>query len=170
MLADALAARWRLPGFKSAGVALVTGGVVRGADVILVKPQTYMNRSGQAIQPLLRRGLVPASELLVLSDDFALPLGAFRLRARGSAGGHHGLESVEGALGSRDYARLRIGTGPVPDDVDDRADWVLAPMSPPEGEALAALLPVMGDAVECWIAEGIETAMNRYNRRGIESD
>ena len=96
-----------------------------------------MNRSGAALAPLRSfPGFDPAQDLLVLVDDVALPAGRFRLRGAGSAGGHNGLKSVEGALMRQDYARLRIGVG---------------------------LLDPMADAVECWLAEGIEPAMNRYN-------
>jgi PTH1 family peptidyl-tRNA hydrolase len=105
-------------------------------------------------------------DLLVLVDDFALPLGTFRLRALGSAGGHNGLRSVEAALGTNTYARLRIGIGPVPEDVDDPADFVLAPLARHERAVLIDLLPGLADAVECWLDEGIEEAMNRFNRRG----
>ena len=108
----------------------------------------------------------PSSELLVLVDDLALPLGTFRLRARGSAGGHNGLESVEEAIGSPEYARMRIGVGPLPDDVDDQSEFVLAPFEPQELSTLADLLPTLADAVECWLDDGIVVAMNRFNRRG----
>ncbi len=168
MVGDALAQRWEMPRFHRSGPALVTHGSVAGLTVLLVKPQTYMNLSGRAIRPLLREpGFAPDSDLLVLVDDKALPLGSFRLRAQGSAGGHRGLESVEEALGSRDYARLRIGVGPLPDDVDDWSDFVLAPFRPDELTVIEDLLPTLGEAVECWLDEGIHTAMNRFNRRGI---
>ncbi|OGU31224.1 MAG: hypothetical protein A3K13_13910, partial [Gemmatimonadetes bacterium RIFCSPLOWO2_12_FULL_68_9] len=139
------------------------------APVTVLKPQTYMNLSGLGLEPLLARpDLDPTHHLLVLVDDAALPLGTFRLRARGSSGGHHGLESVEQALGSRVYARLRIGIGPVPDDVVDLADFVLAPFAPPEAATLRELVPQMGDAVECWVAEGIQRAMNRFNQKKLD--
>jgi len=135
----------------------------------VLKPQTYMNLSGLGLEPLLARpDFDPTHHLLVLVDDAALPLGTFRLRARGSSGGHHGLESVEQALGSRVYARLRIGIGPVPDDVVDLADFVLAPFAPPEAATLRELVPQMGDAVECWVAEGIQRAMNRFNQKKLD--
>lgn len=129
-----------------------------------------MNRSGAAVRPLLVRGLEPERELLVVCDDLALPLGTFRIRARGSSGGHNGLESIEAALGSRDYARLRIGIGPKPDEVNDQADWVLEPLTRDEWTALDELMPTMCDAVDCWVADGVEAAMNRFNRRGTESE
>jgi PTH1 family peptidyl-tRNA hydrolase len=139
---------------------------VAGAEVALLKPRTYMNESGAALAPLLAApAFAPAQDLLVLVDDAALPLGAFRLRARGSAGGHHGLESVEAALGSQEYSRLRIGIGPAPQALDDLAEFVLAPFARDEAAILLALLPLLGDAAECWLAEGIEAAMNRFNKR-----
>jgi len=168
-LADALADRWRLSRFRRAPRALAAHGQVGDAPVTVLKPQTYMNLSGLGLEPLLARpDFDPAHHLLVLVDDAALPLGTFRLRARGSSGGHHGLESVEQALGSRVYARLRIGIGPVPDDVVDLADFVLAPFAPPEAATLRELVPQMGDAVECWVAEGIQRAMNRFNQKKLD--
>ncbi len=138
--------------------------------MIVVKPQTYMNRSGRALRGLVGDDAVDLQrDLLVVVDDFALPFGVFRLRARGSAGGHNGLESVEAALRSREYARLRIGVGPVPEGMDP-ADFVLEPFGKAELDQLVDLLPHMHDAVECWVDEGIEEAMNRYNRRGIQRD
>lgn len=137
---------------------------------MLLKPQTYMNRSGVALRPLLGTpAFAPSRDLLILVDDLALPLGGFRLRARGSAGGHNGLLSVEDALASQEYARLRIGIGPCPEE-EDQAEWVLQPFARRELAVLADLLPELADAVECWLDEGIETAMNRFNRRGHERD
>lgn len=124
-----------------------------------------MNRSGAALAPLRSfPGFDPASDLLVLVDDVALPAGKFRLRGAGSAGGHNGLKSVEGALQRQDYARLRIGAGPFPPDAGDLADFVLSRFEPEEQDLLEGLLDPMSEAVECWLTEGIETAMNRYNR------
>lgn len=134
----------------------------------LLKPQTMMNDSGAAL-----RGLRapepggPLDDLLVLVDDVALPSGTFRIRARGSAGGHNGLKSVEAAIGTQWYARLRVGVGPPPPlfAEDDLPDFVLAPLPPEEREAVVALLPVMGDAIECWMTDGVERAMALFNRR-----
>ncbi len=165
ILADTLAARWKLS-LRRAPRARVATGEVAGLPAALVKPQTYMNDSGAALAPLLAQPeFDPARDLLVLVDDSALPLGTFRLRARGSSGGHNGLESVELALGSRVYPRLRIGVGPVPEEVDDLADFVLAPFTRSEARTLSELLPEMADAVECWVADGIERAMNRFNKQ-----
>jgi len=125
-----------------------------------------MNDSGLAL-----RGLRPAEPggplegLLVLVDDVALPVGYFRIRPQGSDGGHNGLRSIEASLGTRGYARLRIGVGPAPEGVDDLADFMLAPMPAAERTAVAELMPVMAEGVECWMSEGAERAMARFNRR-----
>ena len=124
-----------------------------------------MNRIGAAIRPLLADPeFAAARDLLVVTDDAALPLGTFRLRARGTHGGHRGLESVEHALRSRDYARLRIGVGPQPATMP-MEDYVLEEFTDAELDELLTLLPTMGDAVACWATEGIGPAMNRFNRR-----
>ena len=136
--------------------------------MLVLKPQTYMNRSGAVLAPLRAiDGFDPARDLLVLVDDVALPVGRFRLRGAGSAGGHNGLKSVEGALRRQDYARLRIGVGPRPMEVDDLADWVLDAFTRDERTAVDELLSPMAEAVECWLNEGIEVAMNRFNRREV---
>jgi PTH1 family peptidyl-tRNA hydrolase len=123
-----------------------------------------MNRSGAALAPLRSfSGFDPARDLLVLVDDVALAAGRFRLRGAGTAGGHNGLKSVEGTLMRQDYARLRIGVGPFPPGGGDLADFVLDEFATEEWEVLTGLLDPMAEAVECWLAEGIEPAMNRFN-------
>lgn len=164
--------QWGLGGFEREGIALVAEGRRRGWPVRILKPLTYMNRSGLVVPQLLAEpGFDAGRDLLVLVDDFAIPLGQFRLRARGSAGGHGGLESIEQALGSQAYARLRIGIGPRPAE-ESGAEFSLGRFSKEELDRLADLQPVLCDAVDCWLAEGIETAMNRFNRlgRGVERD
>jgi PTH1 family peptidyl-tRNA hydrolase len=163
-LADHLAARWRLGPFVRGEQARQAEGEWEGRPVRVLKPQTYMNRSGAALAPLRDvSGFDPATHLLILSDEVALPVGRFRLRGAGSSGGHNGLKSIEAALQRQDYARLRIGVGPVPPGVDDLADFVLGPLEPEERAAIETLLDPMADAVECWIAEGVERAMSRFN-------
>lgn len=136
-----------------------------GEPVELLKPQTYMNRSGAVLASRRSEAAFdPSRDLLVLVDDVALDVGRFRLRGAGTAGGHNGLRSIEGVLRRQDYARLRIGVGPRPLDQDDLADYVLDRFTPAEREALTALLDPMAEAVECWLDEGIERAMNRFNR------
>jgi PTH1 family peptidyl-tRNA hydrolase len=164
-LADRLAARWQLGPFRRGDRAREARGSWQNFPVTVLKPQTYMNRSGAAIAPL--RSLPdfdPSQHLLILVDDVALPVGRFRLRGAGSAGGHNGLKSIEGVLQRQDYARLRIGIGPPPAGLEDLADYVLDEFTPEEREMITDLLDPMTEAVECWLETGIEQAMNRYNR------
>jgi len=106
---------------------------VTGVPVRILKPTTFMNRSGAALASLRADPtFTPTRDLLILVDDFQIPLGTFRFRPDGSAGGHNGLKSIEGALQSQQYARLRIGVGPLPEGTADWADYVLAPFEPEE--------------------------------------
>lgn len=164
-LADHLVARWQLGQFRRGDRAREVQGTWEGVPVRVLKPQTYMNRSGAAVAPL--RTLPefdPNLHLLILVDDVALPVGRFRLRGAGSAGGHNGLKSVEGVLQRQDYARLRIGVGPAPPGLDDLADFVLDEFSKEEHDAIGQLLDPMSGAVECWLEGGIEKAMSQFNR------
>lgn len=163
-LADHLSTRWSLGAFRQSGSAASVDGRVGGVEVRIVKPLTYMNRSGRVLERHLGiPGFRFEEDLLVLVDDAALPPGRFRLKGRGSAGGHNGLLSVEEALDSRDYPRLRIGVGaPTHSDVD-LADWVLAAPSPGDEEAIVERFGTMALATESWIREGVESAMNAFN-------
>ena len=154
-LADALAARWGFPPFRRGERARITEGEVEGLPVRLLKPTTYMNSSGAALASLRADpGFNPAADLLVLVDEFRIPTGTFRLRSEGSAGGHNGLKSIESALQSQLYARLRIGVGPLPEGVSDWSEYVLAPFTPEQQEQVEALMPEMVDAVTKWVKEG----------------
>jgi len=166
-LLDHLADVWRLEGWRKDGDARVLDGMVGAQRVRLVKPQTYMNLSGAALRPYLRKpGWQASKDLLVVVDEVALPLGAFRLRAEGSAGGHNGLKSVQGALGgSTLYPRLRIGIRPADEQrrIGDLADFVLAPFGKIERAEVLELMPRLTRAVETWLDEGILVAMNKHN-------
>jgi PTH1 family peptidyl-tRNA hydrolase len=167
-LTDHLADVWRFEGWRRDGNARVAAGIVGRDRVRLVKPQTYMNLSGAALRPYLRRESWSArTDLLVVVDDAAIPVGTYRLRATGSSGGHNGLKSIEGALGSPDYPRLRIGVGPPTgrERRGDLADFVLDRMGKAEAATIRELLPRLAEAVETWLTDGIEVAMNRFNRR-----
>ena len=165
---DHLADVWRFEGWKKDGESRVVSGSVAGQRVRLVKPQTYMNLSGGALRPYLRReGFRAANDMLVVVDEVALPTGTFRIRARGSAGGHNGLKSVEGAVGSQEYARLRIGVGPEdPRRRGDLADYVLGDFGKREEKIVRELMPSLTELVEAWVTEGAERAMNRFNKVG----
>jgi len=154
-LADALVARWGFPPFRRGERARVTEGEVDGVPVRVLKPTTYMNSSGAALASLRADPTFdPARDLLILVDDFAIPVGTFRLRAEGSAGGHNGLKSIESALQSQRYARLRIGVGPLPEGVSDWSEYVLAPFTPEQREQVEAIMPQLVDAVTKWVKEG----------------
>lgn len=150
--------------FERSGPLLATVGAVGGRTIALVKPGTYMNRSGLAVAALdTAEGFEAARDLLVVADDANLDVGRVRLRARGGAGGHNGLRSVTGALGTSEYARLRVGVGTVPPGAD-LTEWVLSAMAAEDEEVIVDLLPTLAEAVVAWAEEGVESAMNRFNR------
>ena len=152
LLADAVAEHWQLPPFRRAERARATEGTVAGVPVRILKPTTFMNRSGAALASLRADPAFAASrDLLILVDDFQIPLGTFRIRPDGSAGGHNGLKSIEGALQSQQYARLRVGVGPLPEGIGDWADYVLQPFEPAEREQIESLAPQMIETVEKWL-------------------
>jgi PTH1 family peptidyl-tRNA hydrolase len=152
LLADAVAEHWQFPPFRRAERARATEGTVGTTSVRILKPTTFMNRSGSALASLRADPTFAATrDLLVLVDDFQIPLGTFRFRPDGSAGGHNGLKSIEGALQSQQFARLRIGVGPLPAGTGDWADYVLAPFEPEELEQITSLAPRMIEEVEKWL-------------------
>lgn len=164
---DHLADVWRFDAFRREGEALTSRGMLGSQQVRLVKPQTYMNLSGAALAPYLRRPFWSAKlDLLVVVDEVALPVGRYRLRPTGSAGGHNGLKSVERTLGTQEYGRLRVGIAPTDDDrrIGDLADFVLSPFDMHEREEILSLLPRLTDAAELWLRDGMIAAMNVHNR------
>lgn len=164
-LADRLVRAWGLGAFGRNGKTAWTAGRVGEHAVEIHKPLTYVNRSGEALRALrARRELDPVDELLVLVDDVWLPPGRIRLRARGSAGGHNGLKSIARELGDDAYARLRVGVGRPDDERIDLAEWVLATVPRAEEERILAAFPRAVEATECWLIEGIEAAMTRFNQ------
>ena len=140
-------ARWRRP----------------DADVLLVKPLTYMNLSGRAVSELARFYKIDLPDVLVVTDDVNLPLGRLRARASGSEGGHNGLRSIAESFGTIDYARLRIGVGRG-DLRRDLADHVLARFEPDEQAGMEDAIARAADAVEVWISDGLARVMNTFNR------
>jgi peptidyl-tRNA hydrolase, PTH1 family len=156
--------RWGFGAWQREGRARIVRGKLDGTAVQIVKPVTYMNRSGGALVRLREdAGFDIAHDLLVVVDDTALDVGRLRIRPGGSAGGHNGLKSIEAILGTKDYPRMRVGVGQPPEGVD-QADWVLSDFDTADAGLIRERLPVMVDAVEVWIAEGTEAAANRFNR------
>jgi PTH1 family peptidyl-tRNA hydrolase len=163
-VADRLVYDWDFPSFRRDGRALVTEGEVGETPVRVMKPTTYMNRSGLAVRSLVPlEGFEPGTDLLVVVDDAALDVGRIRIRGEGSPGGHNGLKSISGALRSNVYPRLRVGVGRKPEGAD-LSDWVLSPMPAEDEEVVVGLLPELSEAVGTWVSDGVEVAMNRFNR------
>ncbi len=163
MAIDALASQFG-QAVKLAECDALTGRIrIAGETVLLVKPQTYMNLSGQSVAPLcIKHGIEPERDLLVVLDEVALPFGRLRLRAKGSAGGHNGLKSLNAKLKTERYARLRIGIQPE-HRVGDLADFVLGRFSPVERKELTEVIAAAVAAVEMWTTEGVERTASKCN-------
>jgi PTH1 family peptidyl-tRNA hydrolase len=170
LLVDALATRWSAHWKQERKFnARVARTDQDGRRLVLCEPGTYMNASGEAVGALVKFHKVPIAQVLVVVDDADLPLGTLRLRPDGSTGGHHGLESIEQHLGSRSYARLRIGIGRHAPDQREIAGWVLGAFSKAEMPLLEKVLQTGCEQVECWLASGAREAMNRFNGT-VQSD
>jgi|DewCreStandDraft_1066081.scaffolds.fasta_scaffold07711_2 PTH1 family peptidyl-tRNA hydrolase len=147
--------------------ALVGEAHIEDVAVLLVKPQTYMNLSGRAVGEVVRRYGIPLPELLVVLDDLDLPLGTIRIRRKGSAGGHRGLQSVIEALSSSAFPRLRLGIRPA-SPIEDTVAFVLSPFEPDEEPIVEGMIERAVAAVRVWVREGIERAMAEFNVRRSE--
>ena len=158
-LAELWGARWAYEKRFNARMARAERA---GASVLLGQPQTYMNSSGEAVGALARFYRVPVSRLLLVVDDADLPLGEIRLRSSGSSGGHHGLESVEQQIGTRDYARLRIGIGRE-SGAREITNYVLGRFGSTETPLVDRVLTVASRQVESWLEDGIQKAMSQFN-------
>jgi PTH1 family peptidyl-tRNA hydrolase len=148
----------------------VARGTIGGAQVILAKPQTYMNDSGRAVQGLSHFYKVPKEQVVVIYDDFALPLGVLRVREKGSAGGHNGLTSIIRHLGTNAFPRIRIGVDQPPQGRHSHVDWVLSRFTKEEQPVIEDAVRRAADAVESIFSTGIERTMNLYNSRQTEED
>ena len=163
MVADELGEREDIPIQRLRYHALTNTAVIGGQGVLLMKPTTYMNLSGEAVGEAARFYKLDPGHVLVISDDVALPLGKLRIRTGGSAGGHNGLKSIIQHLGSDQFPRLKVGVGGKPHPNHDMADWVLSKL---RGEDLRVMEEAVGraaDAVECYLRDGPQKAMNRFN-------
>lgn len=148
---------------RKGGKAHVAEGQIGKRSVHLVKPQTFMNLSGQAVGRLSRAYEIPPAQILVVYDDLDLPLGRLRLRPEGGSGGHKGMRSIIDTLGTQAFPRLRVGIDRPPGRMDP-ADYVLQPFSEAEGRLVAEIAEKAVSAIECWLAEGIVAAMDQFNR------
>ena len=136
---------------------------VDGQDVLLMKPQTYMNLSGDAVAEAARFYKVPTEHVIVISDDVSLPVGKLRIRAKGSAGGHNGLKSIIARLGSDAFPRIKLGVGAPPHPEYDMADWVLGSFKNQDAVDIDAACARAWEAVESLIREGVEKTQSRFN-------
>ena len=143
--------------------ALTADAEIGGEKVLLMKPQTFMNLSGEAVAQAVRFYKIPSEHVLVVSDEVSLPLARLRVRPKGSAGGHNGLKSIIAALGSDAFPRVRIGVGAPPHPDYDMADWVLSVFRNQDLEDMRAAADRAAEAVICYIGEGPEPTMNRFN-------
>ena len=165
MLIDRLFERAKGRRFRPEWSARVAQVELAGQRVLLAKPATYMNLSGDAVRPLLDRyGEGSPANLIVASDEVALPFGMIRVRARGSAGGQNGLKSIIAALGTQDFARVRLGVKPE-HPVDDLSSFVLSPIRKRDLKMLEETVDRAADAVETILTDGVERAMARFNER-----
>lgn len=144
--------------------ALTASTELEGEQVVLAKPQTFMNLSGMAVARLLEKYDLAVSHLIVLLDDVDLPLGSLRIRPRGSAGTHNGLKSVIGALQADEFGRVRMGVGPER-PVEDLVSYLLSPFRKADLEVVADMLEQANEAIRVVLKEGIPRAMNRFNRK-----
>jgi PTH1 family peptidyl-tRNA hydrolase len=144
---------------------LITEIAIAGSQAILLWPQTFMNRSGSSVARLMNFYKTAIEDLLIICDDFNLPLGSLRCRPKGSSGGQRGLEDVIARLGGEDFARLRIGVGPVPAEWEP-ADFVLGRFDKAERPQIDESIALAAEGVECWATSGIDETMNRFNQSG----
>ena len=163
MVADELAERHNIPVQRLKFRALTNTVTVGDQKVLLMKPVTYMNLSGEAVHEAAAFYKIPPEHILVISDEVALAPGKLRVRRSGSAGGHNGLKNIIAHLGTDQFPRIRLGVGQKPHPDYDMADWVLGKFQGEDKKAVEAAVKKAADAAECLIREGVDKAMNQYN-------
>ena len=163
MVADELADRAGIPIQKLKYRALTNTTQLGGQKVLIMKPITYMNLSGEAVRQAVDFYKVPADHVLVVSDDTALAVGRLRIRKGGSAGGHNGLKNIIQHLGTDQFPRVRLGVGEKPHPDYDLADWVLGKFQGEDKKSMEQAVKKAADAIECLLSQGLDKAMNRYN-------
>ena len=165
MAADAMAAKLGVSINKARFKALTAVCTVGGESIMLMKPQTFMNLSGEAAREAVQFYKIPPEHVLVVSDEVLLPVGKLRIRRKGSAGGHNGLKNIIAMLGTDQFPRIRIGVGAPPHPDYGMIDWVLSTFKNQDAEDMAAAAKKTADAVECYILKGPDAAMNLYNNK-----
>ena len=163
MAADAMAKEKNVNINKARFKALTATCDIGGESVLLMKPQTFMNLSGDAVAQAAKFYKIPPERVIVVSDEISLPIGKLRIRTKGSAGGHNGLKDIIAKLGTDAFPRIRIGVGAPPHPDYDMADWVLASFKNQDAEDMLAAAERAAQAAQCYIAQGADRAMNRFN-------
>jgi len=163
LVMDELARRGNFSIQKVKHKALTNTAVIGGQGVLVMKPTTYMNLSGEAVGDAARFYKIPADHVLVISDDTDLPVGKLRIRKNGSAGGHNGLKSIIQHLGTDQFPRLKVGVGGKPHPDYDMADWVLGKLQGEDKKTMDAAVKRAADAIECLLKDGADKAMNKFN-------
>ncbi len=154
---------------KKRGQARTGSGEVDGTQVVLARPQTYMNLSGQAVNRLVKKFNVGLGDLIVIHDDLDLPLGKIRIRQGGGSGGHKGVDSIISELGSQDFIRIRLGISRPTENANEISEadiikYVLGDFTPEEKKTISQIIPEVSEAILCLLTEGLEAAMNSYNQ------
>ena len=163
MAADAMAKEKNVNINKARFKALTATCDIGDESVLLMKPQTFMNLSGDAVAQAARFYKIPPEHVIVVSDEISLPIGKLRIRTKGSAGGHNGLKDIIAKLGTDAFPRIRIGVGAPPHPDYDMADWVLSTFKNQDAEDMLAAAARAAEAAQCYIAQGADRAMNRFN-------
>ena len=163
MAADAMAKEFNIAINKLRFKALTATVEINGEKVLLMKPQTYMNLSGEAVIQAAKFYKISPEHIIVVSDEVAMPIGKLRIRKSGSAGGHNGLKNIIQHLGTQDFPRIRMGVGAAPHPDYDMADWVLSTFKNKDAEDMQELACRVSKAVQCYITEGPDRAMNKFN-------
>ena len=155
---------------KKQSKARIGSGEIAGSEVVVAKPQTYMNRSGQSVSLLVKKFKVSLDNLIVIHDDLDLPLSKIRIRQGGGSGGHKGIGSIITELGSQDFIRIRVGVGrpvknegPTEFNEGEVINYVLSDFTPDEKQTITQVIPTVSEAILCLLTEGLVAAMNRYN-------
>ena len=163
MAADAMAKEKNVNINKARFKALTATCDIGGESVLLMKPQTFMNLSGDAVAQATKFYKIPPERVIVVSDEISLPIGKLRIRTKGSAGGHNGLKDIIAKLGTDAFPRIRIGVGAPPHPDYDMADWVLSSFKNQDAEDMLAAAARAAQAAQCYITQGADRAMNRFN-------